>query len=187
MNCRNLTRLSIRLKAGLATLLNGYKLFNGDYQSMAIHWVPINVDGELYYEFTQTVTSVLDPLRTIQTKRWSFSSILGSPISKTCPLASSSTIELSLMDGMDPNTLQLSPTPSKVLTDGRFSFDAKHFQTLEIKADWTDSSVDKSKLVLIHNSIALPILLLYRKPISCSYYRSSLLGGLWPGTWQHQG
>lgn len=122
---------------------------------MAIHWVPINVAGELYYEFTQTVTSVLDPLRTIQTKRWSFSSVLGSSISKTCPLASSSTIELSLMDGMDPNTLQLSPKPSKGLTNGRVSFDAKQFQNLDIEADWTDSSVDKSKFVLIYISIDL--------------------------------
>jgi len=132
----------------LASLLNGYKLFDGDYQSMAIRWIPISKDGNLYYQYTQSVTSVLDPLRTIKSKPWSFETLLGSLILKKCPLASKSDIEFSLMDGIDSKTLLLNPQPSNS-KNGKFIYNVNDFQSLNMAVDWTDMSVDKRMIYSI--------------------------------------
>ena len=126
----------------MASLLNGYKLFDGDYQSMAIHWIPISIDGNVYYQYTQSVTSVLDPLRTIKSKPWSFETLLGSLIVKKCPLALKSDIEFSLMDGIDPKTLLLHPQPSNS-KNGKFIYNVDEFESLNMAVGWTDMSVDK--------------------------------------------
>jgi phosphatidylinositol glycan class T len=58
-------------KAGLSTLLNAHKLFDGNFQSMSVHWVPKCMDKDctrLEYEFTQTFTVVLDPIRVYRRK-----------------------------------------------------------------------------------------------------------------------
>ena len=64
-------------KAGIAQLLNGYKLFDADYQSLSIQLIPAcssttNVTNSdcksLQYTLIQTVTVLLDPIRTTNTK-----------------------------------------------------------------------------------------------------------------------
>lgn len=63
--------LPCQSKSGLAKLLNGYKLFDADYQSLGIQLIPKCVDISCQtMEFTlqQTVTILLDPLRTTNSK-----------------------------------------------------------------------------------------------------------------------
>jgi phosphatidylinositol glycan class T len=58
-------------KAGIASLLNPHRIFDGNYQSLTVHWIPKCVDQKcekVEYEFIQTVSMVLDPVRSTKTR-----------------------------------------------------------------------------------------------------------------------
>ena len=63
--------LPCETRSGLARLLNGYKLFDADYQALGIEFVPsCKSDGcnDLEYKLIQTVTVLVDPIRTLGTR-----------------------------------------------------------------------------------------------------------------------
>jgi phosphatidylinositol glycan class T len=67
--------------AGLASLLNPHKLFDGDWHGIGVH-VSFNADKGTQVQLT--VGAVLDPVRTTGTRNWSFESLFGRNIEKDC-------------------------------------------------------------------------------------------------------
>ncbi|XP_032813930.2 GPI-anchor transamidase component PIGT [Petromyzon marinus] len=87
-------------KAGLATLLNGGKLYNSNFHSLAVHVQPTPTDphcnGECW-ELTQSLLVVFDVFPAKNRKPdWSLSSLFGRGLTEPCPLASNSTLVLDL-------------------------------------------------------------------------------------------
>ncbi|KAJ7134086.1 GPI transamidase component PIG-T [Mycena crocata] len=85
--------------SGLAMLLNPHRLFDADWHGLGLHvsWFP-----DAGVQVRLTFQSVADPLRSSLNKRgcfnpdWSFSSVFGRTIDRTCPSASSSRVVVAL-------------------------------------------------------------------------------------------
>jgi phosphatidylinositol glycan class T len=103
--------LPCQSKAGLAQLLNGYKLFDANYQSVSLHYIPIcqvlsslTKDADcavVHHKLLQTVTAVFDPFRTKNTMSlkiskldWSFESVFDRKLVNECPFSSSTVVDV---------------------------------------------------------------------------------------------
>ncbi|KAG7097205.1 hypothetical protein E1B28_004576 [Marasmius oreades] len=102
--------LPCKSSSGLASLLNPHRLFDADWHGMGIHvlWNPDGIEVHLNFQL------VSDPLRpsTVQKQDWSLESLFDRTIQKSCPVAVTSQISVSLpSSGMyritpEPHTLQ---------------------------------------------------------------------------------
>jgi len=116
--------LPCRAKAGLAELLNPHKLFDANWQKLAIHVVR-NIDAqdlEIRLEFEV----VQDPVRMTlsagsQARReFGFDYLFGRPVRNACPAASSSTVHVDLSDEGKDSRYTLEPAESHHFSvDGR--------------------------------------------------------------------
>jgi phosphatidylinositol glycan class T len=108
--------LPCQQKAGISSLLNTYKIFDGDYHSISIDFSK-QCDGDsCYYELKQTLAVVLDPIRTLNSKDWSISTLFDSQMTKLCPFADDTVLSVSLPTYSD---VQLTiPMKASTNTDG---------------------------------------------------------------------
>ncbi|KAH6574124.1 hypothetical protein BASA60_002713 [Batrachochytrium salamandrivorans] len=91
--------LPCQAKAGIASLLNAYKIFDGNFQSIGVHLQPKCISPDcstIGYEYKQTFAVMLDPIRNNGHKDWSLETLFGRAISKACPFASSSIVHLDI-------------------------------------------------------------------------------------------
>ncbi|KAH6907553.1 GPI transamidase component GPI16 [Coprinopsis sp. MPI-PUGE-AT-0042] len=111
-------------KSGLASLLNPHKLFDANWHGLGVHvtWDPpssysripeLNDDEETDKGVVRVQLSfqaVLDPLRNpnVQRQDWSFESLFGRKVERSCPVAEDSRVTVSI-PGEDDYTL--SPEP----------------------------------------------------------------------------
>ncbi|KAI3596768.1 pigt protein [Moniliophthora roreri] len=126
--------LPCKSSAGLASLLNPHRLFDADWHGMGLHvsWRPEGVEVLLNFQL------VSDPLRSnqVQKQDWSFTSLFGRTIGKTCPAS-----RLSLINVAPPQTgmYRITPEPQKVEKD-QLIYDLKSFApstpSLDVQMEW---------------------------------------------------
>ncbi|KAI8903833.1 GPI transamidase component PIG-T, partial [Gorgonomyces haynaldii] len=126
-------QLPCQLKAGLASLLNAYKIFDGNYQSLGLHYSKPCPDCE--WELVQKMTILFDPLRTHGHKSWSVDSLFGSVVEKHCPLAHETKISLDLGPGAFVSYVP-SQQPEFTLQPSDFPF--------RMQVDWESNTVDRT-------------------------------------------
>ncbi|CAG8512123.1 10827_t:CDS:2 [Diversispora eburnea] len=88
--------LPCKSRSGIASLLNGHKLYDSNFHSMSIHVRPFQ-----QLEILQTVSTVVDPVRVSGKRDWSLSQIFGRQLSNACPLAEESNLEIILPENGD--------------------------------------------------------------------------------------
>ncbi|KAJ3311300.1 2-oxoglutarate dehydrogenase E1 component [Boothiomyces sp. JEL0838] len=119
--------LPCQTKAGLSTLLNGYKLFDGNYQSMGISWKPKCAGGECFHELIQSFTTVLDPIH------WSFESLFNRHIEQKCIFSKETTVTVQV-----PILAKFDPQPVSTL-DTRASFSLNEYNPpFNLQVNWLD-------------------------------------------------
>ncbi|CAG8474801.1 14065_t:CDS:10 [Acaulospora colombiana] len=94
--------LPCKATSGIASLLNGHKLYNSNFHSMSIHVRPLCEDPECtnqQLELLQTVSTVVDPVRRSGKRDWSLSEVFGHKLTQACPLAEESKLEVILPGG----------------------------------------------------------------------------------------
>ncbi|KAJ3354963.1 hypothetical protein GGF32_002290 [Allomyces javanicus] len=97
-------------KAGLASTLNGYRLFDADYHSIQtlVSITCASKGDACTQQLTQRVVAVFNPLRPNKLE-WSFASLMDRPLSRpACALAASSTLHVTIPD-LPTGTFQLHP------------------------------------------------------------------------------
>ncbi|KAI8920236.1 hypothetical protein PhCBS80983_g05531 [Powellomyces hirtus] len=138
--------LPCQTQAGIASLFNAYRLFDGHYHSMGTHIRPIITDDAgRGMEFVQTLSVVLNPLRLDNRKDWSLSSLFERKIASACALASDTKVVVTVPS--HPASTLNSP-PLSVLTDSHERLSAHYNLDLSTPKDtdfgvtWEDSKVD---------------------------------------------
>ncbi|KAF8073389.1 GPI transamidase component PIG-T [Lyophyllum atratum] len=104
--------------SGIASLLNPHRLFDADWHGMSVHVLWREDEG---VEIRLAFQSVSDPLRSSlgRNQDWSFRSLFDRTVDRTCPVARSSRVEVTLPSY---GSYSISPEPS-VVEDGHASFD----------------------------------------------------------------
>lgn len=90
--------LPCQQKAGLSSLLNAYKIFDGNYHSISVHFTRICVDHTCHYQLKQTLSVVFDPLRTHNSKDWSISSLFDHSMRHLCPFSTDTVIKVNFSE-----------------------------------------------------------------------------------------
>ncbi|KAG2158330.1 GPI transamidase component PIG-T [Suillus bovinus] len=92
--------LPCKSHAGLAALLNPQKVFDADWHGMGVHVIWKEDTG---VELKLTLQAVFNPVRTSAGKRrdWNLESLFDRSIERSCPVASSSSITVTLPEGKD--------------------------------------------------------------------------------------
>ncbi|POW16867.1 hypothetical protein PSTT_01046 [Puccinia striiformis] len=78
--------------AGLSTLIDPHRLFEGNWNSIRVHLFKQDHLSKLNLEIE--IETVLDQVRKTTKRDWDLSSIFGKPIARKCGLTSASTIEI---------------------------------------------------------------------------------------------
>ncbi|TFK38924.1 GPI transamidase component PIG-T [Crucibulum laeve] len=96
--------------SGIASLLNPHRLFDADWHGMGIHVLWRGKEG---IEVRLTFQSIMDPSRSSskQKQDWSLQSLFDRAIDRTCPIAHSSLISVSLPSS---GAHSITPEPSRV-------------------------------------------------------------------------
>ncbi|KAI9144640.1 GPI transamidase component PIG-T [Paraphysoderma sedebokerense] len=95
--------LPCRSKAGIARLLNAYKLFDNSFYSMGVHSKECEV---IQRRLKQTLAIVFDPAREAEKRDWSLSSLFSRPLQGSCPLASQSSVLVTLPQNTNEWTIK---------------------------------------------------------------------------------
>ncbi|KAK7060228.1 Subunit of the glycosylphosphatidylinositol transamidase complex-like protein [Paramarasmius palmivorus] len=123
--------LPCKSSAGLAALLNPHRLFDADWHGMGLHvsWRPEGVEVRLNFQL------VSDPLRSnhVQKQDWSFSSLFDRTIERSCPVAGSSLINVTLpQSGM----YRITPEP-QIVEKNQVYYDLRSLtEPLDVKMEW---------------------------------------------------
>ncbi|KAJ3182170.1 hypothetical protein HDU85_003212 [Gaertneriomyces sp. JEL0708] len=141
--------LPCQLKAGLSTLLNAYKLFDSNYYSMGTHIVPACETPSCTRKgimFSQTLSVVLDPLRTDNRNEWSLKSLLNRSLNQSCAAAVSTRI--ALKSELSGETEFLFPPEStdmdaNGIQRGIYSMAPAH--DLDVGFSWHDANISHSR------------------------------------------
>ncbi|KAI8927620.1 GPI transamidase component PIG-T [Entophlyctis helioformis] len=139
--------LPCQTKSGLASLLNAYRVFDGNFQSIGVHLQPICINddcSDTASEYTQTVAVVLDPIRTTSTKGipLELTSLFDRQATRSCPFASSTTVQVNIP--APPSAVQVYPTPdtdssTDTLVSHTYNVGESLFNT---QVTWIDHSLD---------------------------------------------
>ncbi|KAG6917167.1 hypothetical protein DXG01_003603 [Tephrocybe rancida] len=123
--------------SGIASLLNPHRLFDADWHGMSVHVLWREEQG---VEIRLTFQSISDPLRYSHgTKQdWSFRTLFDRTISKTCPVAHTSRVEVTLpSDG----AYSIAPEPSAVGAGLASYHIVNTTKPLDISVQWADTFV----------------------------------------------
>ncbi|CAG8593041.1 23389_t:CDS:10 [Dentiscutata erythropus] len=96
--------LPCKSTSGIASLLNGHKLYDSNFHSMSIHVRPSCEEPDCInqqLEIIQTVSTVIDPVRNSGKRDWSLNKVFGRRLSQACPLAEESNLEIILPEHDD--------------------------------------------------------------------------------------
>ncbi|KAI8886113.1 Gpi16 subunit, GPI transamidase component, partial [Backusella circina FSU 941] len=91
--------LPCKSKSGISVLLNPHRIYNSNFHTMAVHAKSIcsnEACTEHILELKQTVTSVMDPVRTTSRRDWSLEAIFERQLGNACPLATQSRVLVDL-------------------------------------------------------------------------------------------
>jgi len=125
--------------SGIASLLNPHRLFDADWHGMGIHVLWRQDEG---VEVRLTFQMVSDPLRSSLSyqRDWSFHSIFGRKIIRTCPIAQSSHILVVLPGDQNYN---LTPEPSTMGEDHATFYldDALRSSSLDVAMQWPEEPI----------------------------------------------
>ncbi|CAI2178251.1 11600_t:CDS:10 [Funneliformis geosporum] len=129
--------LPCKSNSGVASLLNGHKLYDSNFHSMSIHVRPVCENSECsrkQLEIVQTVSTVVDPVRNSGKRDWSLNQIFGRRLSQACPLAEESKLEINLPEDGD---YKLSPDADDVIrnTEGDTSKAVYNLKNVQSKTD----------------------------------------------------
>ncbi|GES90457.1 GPI transamidase component PIG-T-like [Rhizophagus clarus] len=129
--------LPCKSTSGIASLLNGHKLYDSNFHSMSIHVRPVCQGFEClnkHLEIVQTVSAVVDPVRNSGKRDWSLNQIFGRQLSLACPLAEESKLEVILSEDGD---YKLSPDADTVVrkNDGDATIALYNLKNLQLDTD----------------------------------------------------
>ncbi|KAF0552024.1 Gpi16 subunit, GPI transamidase component [Gigaspora margarita] len=96
--------LPCKSTSGIASLLNGHKLYDSNFHSMSIHVQPSCEEPDCInqqLEIIQTVSTVIDPVRNSGKRDWSLNNVFGRRLSQACPLAEESNLEIIIPEDGD--------------------------------------------------------------------------------------
>ncbi|KZO90508.1 Gpi16 subunit, GPI transamidase component, partial [Calocera viscosa TUFC12733] len=142
--------LPCQARAGIAQLLNPHRVFSADWHGVGVHVRWKNETGET--ELEMQVGAVFDPVRVSGGKRaadWSLTSLFDRPITRACPAAASSTLNVLLPPSSEQSIHELLPPPAQMLTrDGKFEavYDlAQVGEELDVAMRWLEERFDYTK------------------------------------------
>jgi phosphatidylinositol glycan class T len=130
--------LPCRDQSGLSALLERPKIYNGQYHSLRVHVVNQDFDS---LTLTQTLTVVLKP----SSSNWSLSSLFGRSVSRSCPLATSSHVQIELderlkVDDVNSNDIFELQLPPETVTKRKSSlclhYDVNKRAPLDVGMEW---------------------------------------------------
>lgn len=99
-------------KSGLSSLLNPHPLFGSDWHGIGVH---VRSLAHETMELTMTFGAVINPVRLSSGKRdWSFETLFGREIARSCPVAERSFIGVTLPTD---SAYQITPEPTSVNKD----------------------------------------------------------------------
>ena len=135
--------LPCKAKSGISVLLNPHRIYNSNFHSMAIHAESVCIDDECTQrelELTQTVTSVMDPVRDTSRRDWSLESVFDRQLKNACPIAKESKILIDLENAGD--SYELKPAPINQENKVAIYHLSKHLQQepLDIRMSWQQNS-----------------------------------------------
>ncbi|KAH9463058.1 hypothetical protein MJO29_008689 [Puccinia striiformis f. sp. tritici] len=127
--------------AGLSTLIDPHRLFEGNWNSIRVHLFKQDHLSKLNLEIE--IETVLDQVRKTTKRDWDLSSIFGKPIARKCGLTSSSIIEIiepSHHEDVRP-TIHPHAHLDGLPINGRHSYDIlKAVLPLQIEMKWPSES-----------------------------------------------
>lgn len=130
--------LPCRDQSGLSALLERPKIYNGLYHSLRVHVVNQDFDS---LTLTQTLTVVLKP----SSSNWSLSSLFGRAVARSCPLATSSHVQIELderlkVDDVNSNDIFELQSPPESVTKRKSSlclhYDVNKRAPLDVGMEW---------------------------------------------------
>ncbi|KAI8591231.1 GPI transamidase component PIG-T [Geranomyces variabilis] len=138
--------LPCQTKAGIASLFNAYRLFDGHYHSMGTHIRPIAMNDGFArgIELLQTLSVVMNPLRLDNRKDWSLSTIFERKINTACAIAQRTDVTVTVWGH---GGSRFDPAPSSTTTDKDGRMSAQYYLgstpgELDVGVQWEDSAVD---------------------------------------------
>ncbi|XJO77710.1 hypothetical protein BDV3_002252 [Batrachochytrium dendrobatidis] len=138
--------LPCQAKSGLASLLNAYKIFDGNFQSIGVHIQPKCMTPDcvtMGVEYRQTFAVVLDPIRTNSQKDWSLESLFDRTFPKACPFSLSTTVHLDILN-IQPDTVVILPDPHIDQSTSTAVSYTYHLSTdpFQLNVRWNDATVN---------------------------------------------
>ncbi|KAI8825734.1 GPI transamidase component PIG-T [Fimicolochytrium jonesii] len=139
--------LPCQTKAGLASLFNAYRLFDGSYHSMGTHLRPLCMNEactERGLEFSQTLLVVLDPIRFENRKDWTFSSLFERTVPSTCALADETDVQVTVPSHP---AVTFTPEPKRIVNGytgyitAHYLLDQRSSPTFDLGIHWSDTAV----------------------------------------------
>lgn len=113
-----IAQLPCRASAGLATLLNPHRLFDANWQKLALHVVrdpeSSNLNITLEFEVVQDPVRMTSALGAQARRDWSFETLFERPIDRACPVADSSVITVDLSKEDEESGYSLEPKASAI-------------------------------------------------------------------------
>ncbi|KAI8892974.1 GPI transamidase component PIG-T [Globomyces pollinis-pini] len=137
--------LPCQTKAGLATLLDAHRLFDGNYQSMALKFTRSCLDDLcLKHSFLLDLsfTAILDPVRVLGSTDWTLKSLFKNELQNVCPFADESTLTIDVPSNLDIAVSNDIGELPFTIVDGvrRVSLDLlTHSYPLDVSVKWIDA------------------------------------------------
>jgi len=119
--------------SGIASLLNPHRLFDADWHGMGVHVLWRQDEG---VEVRLTFQSVSDPFRISSSRKqnWSFQTLFGRTIERSCPVAQSSGVIVTLPTDA---VYSIRPEPPSVAA-GLASYDVNNETPLDVTLQWAE-------------------------------------------------
>lgn len=113
-----IAQLPCRASAGLATLLNPHRLFDANWQKLALHVVrdpeSSHINITLEFEVVQDPVRMTSAVGAQARRDWSFETLFERPIDKACPVADSSVITVDVSKEDEESGYSLEPGASAI-------------------------------------------------------------------------
>ncbi|KAI9105570.1 GPI transamidase component PIG-T [Phlyctochytrium arcticum] len=170
--------LPCETKAGISSLFNAYRLFDGVYHSMGTHVTPRCLDEECTRKdlvFEQTLAVVLDPLRLDGRPDWSLQTLFERKITSGCPLASRTEVSVEVPKLEEGPTFRPVPaveeTSSPGLINALYNITKETPPNLDIGVSWNGVALSSPS---IRSSTPQPYLHAHRYLTGYGYERGGL-------------
>ena len=113
--------------------MNSYRIFDGNYQSLSVQFKKVCVNSECHYKLEQSLSVVIDPIRTTGSKDWSLYSMFNKNLDRVCQSATSTQVTVNFGSNANKVVYPASVSGKYELTDENMPF--------SLSTKWMDQSV----------------------------------------------